>query len=101
MKNIFQNKTFIRILLAGTILWALFVVYQILRKVFGGSWAIEEVILGMAFINITATISMAVLFGYMKADISYMKNDIKSVKKELKEFRKDCAAFRNRLGQMI
>jgi len=33
-------------------LFAIYIIYQILRKIFGGSWSIEQIILSLLILNI-------------------------------------------------
>lgn len=53
------NEIFNILLLIFLILFSLFVAYQILRKIFEGSWTIESLSLSLNLIIITSTLAIA------------------------------------------
>ncbi len=55
-----KTKTLI---LSTLVLFAVYVLYQILRKLLGGSWSIEEIILALVVVNLGWT-------GYLQKDFS-------------------------------
>jgi len=40
------------------LLFALFIIFQILRKIFGGSWGLEELVTALLVMNLGATLAL-------------------------------------------
>lgn len=50
-------------------LLAIILVYQIIRSLFGGTWEIEDLILGLVILNLTITFTLLSLFYDVKGKI--------------------------------
>ena len=67
------------------ILFALFITYQILIKVFGGSWISEVLILTLVVLNLTQTYEMKGEIGKIAADISYLKDTTRDLQHQIRK----------------
>lgn len=67
----------------------IFVAYQILRKVLGGSWASEDIMTTVLTLNATATFAMFALVVSMTRSIARFNSDTKYLTKDIRELRID------------
>ena len=76
-KKIIGNIIFISIGIFG-----LFILLQIVRKIIGGSWTKEDIILGLATVNIGLTFALGVGLGWplmeLRSDFKYLKTQFRS-----------------------
>ncbi len=56
------------------ILFSLFIIYQILKKIFGGSWASEGIILTLLILIIGFLFSQAKTLGRLESEVGNIKN---------------------------
>ncbi len=63
----------------------LIVIYQILRKLFGGSWDAENIIVSLVFVNLSATITMTVMTATIRSDLRSLKNQFYSLAADFKK----------------
>ncbi len=97
---------FHKAVLIFSILWMLFVIYQLIRKILGGSWGVEEqqntaifAIVGYIFY---LTIQVSTLngkfsqfekrFNVMAAELKLLKDDVSSIKGDIKLIKNKLAA---------
>jgi len=87
-KNLLVNRNLIRIIQILFALFGLFILYQILRKMLGGSWSVEDIILGLLIFNIGVTFTIGMKLTRIESDHIHLNNqfgrlvsDFKSQKK--------------------
>ena len=68
------------------IAFGLFMAYQILRKILGGSWGVENLIIGLVMANITMTVGFAVK---NSKDIMRVSSDLKHLTKQFNSLAHD------------
>lgn len=83
-KNIFFNKEFVKIFEIILIVFGIFMLYQIIRKILGGSWTIEEIILGIVLLNIGATFTIGIMLAQVKSDHGHLKKQFNSLAGDFK-----------------
>jgi len=71
------------------IIFGLFIIVQILRIIFGGSWSIESVILALVIFSIGIGINNMRKLEHVKVDIKYMKKTLYSVARNFKKHLKN------------
>ncbi len=73
-------------------IFGLFLVYQILKKIFGGSWEIESIIISLLIFNIGLTFTIAFTLGIslakLKSDHNHLENQFKSLVSDFKNHSK-------------
>ncbi|MAG02837.1 hypothetical protein CMI42_05865 [Candidatus Pacearchaeota archaeon] len=72
-----------------TIIFGLFILYQVILKILGGSWTTEAVIISLLTILISVVFTIAVHQVRFGADYNYFKRNMNHFSKDFKEFRKD------------
>ena len=72
------------ILIIFLIVFGIFLVYQIILKILGGSWETEAIIISLLIFNISFTIAIALSQIKFGTDYNYFK---KLIYKELKEIK--------------
>ena len=64
--------------------FAVYLIYQILKRILGGSWALESIILGILFLNTAVLISLAMLFMELKSDHKHLKHSFHNLATDFK-----------------
>ena len=78
-RKIFQNIFVITLIIFG-----LFVIYQIIRRIFGGSWATEGIIIALLVFNMGAIYTMGYNLAEIKSEIKHFKNQFRSLASDFK-----------------
>tara|TARA_Y100000310_G_scaffold158738_1_gene158177 strand:- start:4199 stop:4621 length:423 start_codon:yes stop_codon:yes gene_type:complete len=86
--TLFQNKTFQLTFQVLLLLFSLFVIYQILRILFGGSWASDQATFALMSIGAGILFAVGVTYAGMVVDLKYVKRDIRRNSKIIRENRK-------------
>ena len=73
------------LLVIALILFGWFIIYQILRKVFGGSWVSESLIIGLLILNITLTFNLTKETAEIKTDLYHLRTQFQSLAQDFKE----------------
>ena len=67
------------------IIFTLFVLYQLIKFILGGSWEKEDVITSLLMINIGITFSMAVNLARLNSDHKHLSSQFKSLASDFKK----------------
>lgn len=78
--NLIQNLLIIFLSLFG-----LFIAYQILLKILGGSWETEDIILAMIIFNVGLTFTIGFNQAKLKSDHNHLSNQFYCLAKDFKE----------------
>lgn len=74
------------------IAFGIFIAYQILRIIFGGSWPSEDAILALLILNITLTVSMSLYttqgITKIRSDLTHLTKQFDSLAADFKELQK-------------
>ena len=95
MKNILLNK---KVQLAVDIivsLFGLFMLYQILRRMFGGSWGIETLIFGLVVLHIGFTFGLAMKMTETKTEVRHLRSQFHSLATDFKEQTREFSDLKN------
>ena len=65
-------------------LFGIFLIYQILRIVFGGSWTIEELILALLIFVVGAVFTIVIMLVELKSDHKHLKNQFKCLARDFR-----------------
>jgi len=66
------------------IIFSLFILYQIIKKIIGGSWSIEQVILALVIANIGVTFSLAIRQTKSSMQLSNLMSQFKCLANDFK-----------------
>jgi len=72
------------ILMILIIIFGLFILYQIILKIFGGSWETENLIIGLLMINISLTFALSISLTKLRSDHNYLLNQFKNLASDFK-----------------
>jgi len=70
-------------------LFGLFIIYQLIRRMMGGSWGIETVILGFVIFGLGLTFKNTFDFNSHKGEFKEFKRSMLVMAKDFKDFRKE------------
>ncbi len=66
------------------ILFGLFILIQILRVIFDGSWTNEDLIIGLLIFNLGSIFTIGVSVAQLKSDHNHLKGQFKSLASDFK-----------------
>jgi len=66
------------------ILFGLYILIQILRVIFGGSWTNEDLIIGLLIFNLGCIFTIGVSVAQLKSDHNYLKGQFRSLVSDFK-----------------
>ncbi len=67
------------------IIFGLFLLYQVVLKILGGSWQTEDIIVSLLILSISFTFAIALNQIRYSVDYNYFKRNIHSLAKDFKE----------------
>lgn len=67
------------------IIFGLFLLYQVVLKILGGSWQTEDIIVSLLILSISFTFAIALNQIRYNVDYNYFKRNIHSLAKDFKE----------------
>jgi len=76
---------FVSILIIILILFGTFIIYQLIRKILGGSWTTENIIIALLIFEIGLTFTIAVSLARLISDHNHLKGQFCSLAKDFKE----------------
>ncbi|KHO51797.1 MAG: hypothetical protein QT08_C0020G0011 [archaeon GW2011_AR17] len=76
-------------------LFGMFVIYQALRYIFGGSWALEGLVLAFLVLNFTLAISNGMRLSHFEGEFKEFKHAMLTLAKDFKEFREEMREFKH------
>lgn len=89
---------------ASVIVFGLFIAYQLTRKILGGSWSTEDLIIAMVMANITITFGVAMKTTKISSDLKHLTKqfnclatDFKAHTKQFNELSRQVSSISNRL----
>ncbi len=73
-----------KMLVTFLILFGLYLLVQIGRKIVGGSWTAEEVILAILFFNTGAIFTVGIMVAQLKSDHNHLQSQFRSLAEDFK-----------------
>lgn len=86
--NIFLNQRIEKFIEIVTGLFGIYLLIEILRKVLGGSWSTEDIILALLIFNLGSLFTIGILVAQLKSDHDHLKEQFKSLANDFKLFSK-------------
>lgn len=87
IKVYFSNEKIIGIIEIIVSLFGLFIAYQLLRSILGGSWDAQNLIIGLLLTNVSVTFALAVKMAQMRSDHNNLRNQFNSLAHDFKSLR--------------
>lgn len=66
-------------------LFGVYLFFQIVRKMMGGSWSTEDIILGLLVFVVGSIFTIAIMLAQLKSDHNHLKNQFTSLVGDFKE----------------
>lgn len=66
------------------IIFGLFLLFQILKNIRGGSWGTEEIVIGLLIFNLGGLFTIGILIAQMKSDHDHLKSQFTSLASDFK-----------------
>ncbi len=85
----------------GMILFGLFILYQIIRNILGGSWGAEAFIAALVILNLSICFNNSKELAAHKAEFREFKRSMQEMTKDFKEFRKETQNHFSRLNHLM
>ncbi len=73
----------------------LFIIYQALRYLFGGSWALEGLVVAFLAVNFTLTVANGMRLAHFEGEFKEFKHAMLTMAKDFKEFREEMREFKH------
>ena len=81
------------------IIFGLVILYQIILKILGGSWEIENIIITVLLFNVGFTIAIALKMITFSTDYNYFKKHMYSFVKDFKNFKDNFNKFKINISE--
>lgn len=78
-------------------LFGMFIIYQALRYIFGGSWAIEGLVLAFLILNFTLAVSNGMKLSHFEGEFKEFKQSMLTLAKDFKDFREEMREFKHEM----
>lgn len=66
------------------ILFGLFLLFQIIRNMLGGSWSTEDIIIGLLIFNLGGLFTIGIIAAQLRSDHDHLKNQFGSLANDFK-----------------
>ena len=80
----FQNKNVERIIEIILIIFGVFLIYQIIRSMLGGSWEVEDIIIGILLFNTGAVLTIGMIVAELKSDQKHLKDRVDKIEDQFR-----------------
>ncbi|MBI4440243.1 hypothetical protein HY638_04700 [Candidatus Woesearchaeota archaeon] len=67
------------------ILFGIFLLYQVILKIFGGSWTTEDLVFGFIVVMVGFQFQMNTALTRVQSDLGYLKNQFRALAGDFKE----------------
>lgn len=81
---LYRSRKAFEILIA---LFGLFLLIQIIRKILGGSWSTEDIIIGLLLFNLGSIFTIGMIVAQLRSDHRNLKGQFRSLAEDFKEHR--------------
>ncbi|MBC8500587.1 MAG: hypothetical protein ISS25_03465 [Nanoarchaeota archaeon] len=68
------------------VLFGIYLLIQILRKIFGASWSTEDIILALLIFNLGSIFTIGMMVAQLKSDQNHLKNQFKTLASDFKSY---------------
>lgn len=67
------------------VLIGIYLIIQVFRKILGGSWGTEDIIIALLIFNLGTTFTIAIMVAQLKSDHSHLKGQFQSLASNFKK----------------
>ncbi|MBS3088233.1 hypothetical protein J4402_00465 [Candidatus Pacearchaeota archaeon] len=80
-----MKKTVENILITILILFGFFIVYQIIKRILGGSWTTEDIIISLLIFNLGCVFTIGLSLARLISSHNHLSNQFKSLANDFKQ----------------
>lgn len=85
-----------RVIEVFLVLFGIYVLFQIVRKILWGSWTNEDIILALLILNIGSTFTIGLMLARLQSDHSHLKGQFKNLANDFKATREEFNTWKNK-----
>ena len=85
MVKFFQNGKVEKVIEIILVLFGLFLIFQLIRKIFWGSWDVEDIIIGILLFNTGAILTIGMIVAELKSDYKHIGNRVQKIEDQLQK----------------
>ena len=84
-----MNTKILKLIQISSIIFGIFLLIQILRKVFGGSWSTEDIVVALLLFNTSIIFTSTIILVQLRSDQKYLRKDVEILIKDLNKLGND------------
>jgi len=84
-----MNTKILKLIQISLIIFGIFLLIQILRKIFGGSWSTEDIVVALLLFNTSIIFTSTIILVQLRSDQKYLRKDVEILIKDLKKLGND------------
>ena len=85
MATFLQNGKVEKMIEIILVLFGLFLIFQLIRKMFGGPWSVEDIIIGLLLFNTGAILTIGMIVAELKSDYKHIDNRVQKIEDQLQK----------------
>lgn len=83
MSAFFQNKRVEKVVEIAVAVFGLYVMFQLIKKIFGGSWDTEDIVIGILLFNTGAILTVGMITAEMKSDYKHLNARMQGIESKV------------------
>ncbi len=83
MGAFFQNKRVEKVIEIAVAVFGLYVMFQLIKKILGGSWDTEGIVIGILLFNTGAILTVSMITAEMKSDYKHLNDRIQGIESKV------------------
>ena len=84
-----MNTKILKLIQISLIIFGIFLLIQILRKIFGGSWSTEDIVVALLLFNTSIIFTSTIILVQLRSDQKYLRKDVEILIKDLNKLGND------------
>ena len=84
-----MNTKILKLIQISLIIFGIFLLIQILKKVFGGSWSTEDIVVALLLFNTSIIFTSTIILVQLRSDQRYLRKDVEILIKDLNKLGND------------
>ena len=84
-----MNTKILKLIQISLIIFGIFLLIQILRKIFGGSWSTEDIVVALLLFNTSIIFTSTIILVQLRSDQRYLRKDVEILIKDLNKLGND------------
>ncbi|MBS3175233.1 hypothetical protein J4440_05100 [Candidatus Woesearchaeota archaeon] len=81
-----MNIKIIRIIQLALIIFGAYILFQILKKILGGSWSTEDIVVALVLFNTGIIFSIIIMLVQLRSDQRYLRRDLEILIRDFRKF---------------